>query len=278
MYEEVSLINFRYGPRPTQDTPEAFLSDPTMSTLAVSAPTSVGLYTRSFKNSKGSNQQLGYLTYYTLKRYDALACSAKCDQISQCSGFNLYFERAPIVEPNDSSCSNPNSTTLIKCAVYGYPVYGATATNVGQYRRHFRVVIAGSNGYSKFTLPPAPTGFTNATAYKGAIRSYKAADMKYITYKSYTGPVDVRVCASACQSLTKNNRERPYSKNPTAYDACNFFNIWVAVKANIPVGWTCSMYVGPPNRTGMDDNYGQGTLQVVNSIGYTASPIDVGIF
>jgi hypothetical protein len=249
-----------------------------MSSLAVSAPTSVGQYNRSFVNLQGSNQQLGYLTYYTLKSYNASACAAKCDDLSQCMGFNLYFERAPVVDPNDASCANPNSTTLIKCAVYGYPVTGTTATNIGQMRNQFKVVITGSNGYSKLALPAAPSGFTNPTAYKGAIRSFKTTDVKYITYKGYTGPVDVSVCAAACQTLTKNDHDHPYPKNATTYDACNFFNIWVGVKADVPIGWTCSMYVGPPNRAGMDDNYGQGTLKVVNSIGYTADPMDPGVY
>jgi len=59
------------------------------------------------------------------------------------------FERDPIVVPGTGSgCTNPGSTTNIKCALFGTNVTAAAAINVGQYRSSFHVVIAGSNGYN----------------------------------------------------------------------------------------------------------------------------------
>lgn len=57
--------------------------------------------------------------------------------------FNLYFERDPTLDPNAQSCPNPPFLTNIKCVFWGVPVSKATATNDGQYRDSFQVVIAG---------------------------------------------------------------------------------------------------------------------------------------
>jgi len=60
---------------------------------------------------------------------------------------STVYERDPSVVPADS-CSNPASTTVIKCVLWGSPVTAETAVNSGQWRADFHVVIAGSNGMS----------------------------------------------------------------------------------------------------------------------------------
>lgn len=87
---------------------------------------------------------------YTLKAYDSLACQSKCDQAQGCQAFNLYVERDPSLDPNANQCPNPPSTTNYKCTLWGAPVSSAEATNYGQWRESFHVVIAGSNGESAY--------------------------------------------------------------------------------------------------------------------------------
>lgn len=60
---------------------------------------------------------------------------------------SIDFERDPSVVPADA-CSNPASTTVIKCVMWGSYIGPSTAVNDGQWRNDFHVVIAGSNGTS----------------------------------------------------------------------------------------------------------------------------------
>ena len=87
-----------------------------------------------------------YMGLYTLKSYDVLGCASKCDQASGCVAFNMYLERDPSVDPNAANCPNPASTTNFKCTLWGAYVAASQATNYGQYRDDFQVVIGGSNG------------------------------------------------------------------------------------------------------------------------------------
>lgn len=63
---------------------------------------------------KLSNPQYYYLGYTTLTSYNTTQCAAACGKTNLCQSFNIYFERDPSVDPNDSSCYNPPSTTQIK--------------------------------------------------------------------------------------------------------------------------------------------------------------------
>ena len=103
-------------------------------------------YVESFNDQTGSTEQIGYLTYKTLDEYDPKKCADFCDSEKFCLGFNIFFERDPTTDPAVGCPQNPLPTTNIKCSIYGYPVAKASATNKGQYRGDFQVVITGSNG------------------------------------------------------------------------------------------------------------------------------------
>lgn len=55
----------------------------------------------------------GYLGFTNLASYDSEKCASKCNAISGCAAFNLYFERDPTKDPG-TGCENPSSTTNIK--------------------------------------------------------------------------------------------------------------------------------------------------------------------
>ena len=86
-----------------------------------------------------------YLGLYTLETYDTIKCQQYCDAATACYGINIYIERDPSVAPADG-CDNPSSITNFKCTLWGSAVTADAATNTGQYRDNFQVVIAGSNG------------------------------------------------------------------------------------------------------------------------------------
>ena len=136
-------------PVPSPDTADAFLASPEFVSAAAAATAPPGYYS-TFANLKASNNAYGLLGFRTLDTYDAAACAARCDTDDHCSGFNLYFERSPTVDPG-ANCADPPSTTAIKCVWWGGLVNKDNALNDGQVRSNFRIVIAGSNG-CKFTL------------------------------------------------------------------------------------------------------------------------------
>lgn len=124
-------------------TPFGWLTD-SLQQQSTNAPTPAG-YVRSFVNKQASSSANSYLGLHTFDTYNVTACAALCDAIDICTGCNMYFERDPTVNPGPN-CPNPPSFTNVKCTLWGSRLTPETATNKGQYRRDFHVVIAGSNG------------------------------------------------------------------------------------------------------------------------------------
>lgn len=179
---------------------------------------------------------------------------------------NLYFERDSsgkslsssftkastnrdlIVDPNDASCSNPASVTMIKCVYWASAVSQDTAVNSGQYRNQFQVVIAGSNGYVSNQIA-TPAGYQAGTPYgKFAINApYDAQGYNtFMGSKIFTTTWDVNSCAKYCDAQTAYNKATA-PKDGTPYKVCNFFNTYVltAHKADgsvVPQGQYCALY------------------------------------
>lgn len=224
------------------DTDTNFSSNPAFSSAATSASTPAG-YVQAYQNQAGSSEGIyGYMGYSVLQTYDVAACSASCDAVNGCQSFNIYFERDPSVDPS-STCSNPPSTTVIKCVYYGGPVTASSATNVGQWRNDFHVVIAGSNGYVNHSIT-APTGY-NGAVYLGNSAINAPLDCNhhdtYMGVKIFTsGPFDANLCATACSAQSDYNRRHP-AKNGF-FQTCQFFNTYVLYKNNAAVGQYCSLY------------------------------------
>lgn len=265
------------GPVANPDTVSAFLNNPALAAVASAAATAApATYTNVFTNLQGSTQQTGYLGLHTLTSYDVGKCAAYCDASTFCEAFNLYFERDPTLNPNDPSCANPPSLTNIKCTLYGYPISANSATNTGQYRNQFQVVIAGSNGYVKNWVPPSYTNFTGPTALPCAIN----APSGYIGPKAYdTGRFDPSLCAAACQAQTLYDKTHP-AADATTYDACNFFTAYILEKNGIPTGTSCALYTQP-----WDPSYAtncgpqtrsDGVYTVVEAFSYTLTQQDPG--
>ena len=119
--------------------------DHSLQAFANNAPTPDG-YAVVFTDLSGSLSASNYMGLYTLDSFDTLTCASKCDQASGCQAFNMYIERDPSLDPNSTNCPNPPSTTNFKCTLWGAPVSAEEATNDGQWRDQFQVVITGSNG------------------------------------------------------------------------------------------------------------------------------------
>ncbi|KAL8668871.1 MAG: hypothetical protein Q9168_006516 [Polycauliona sp. 1 TL-2023] len=259
------------GPKPAEDTDAAFLAFSGFSNSATTAPTPQG-YALSFSNKQASVSLNTYLGLYTLDTYDTIKCQQLCDAANLCSAFNIYYERDPTLAPADA-CPQPASFTNIKCTLWGSAVTPESASNQGQYRRDFHVVIAGSNGYTKNNPPDAQTGFSGPVELGGAIN----APSGYIGQKFFSGPYDAGQCSGACQANTAYNRRHPRADG--TYDACNFYNVYLLSKNNVPQGTYCSLYTQTWDKkysTNVGQYRGSDYYSVSSSYAYTLAPLDAG--
>ncbi|KAL8732057.1 MAG: hypothetical protein Q9166_003010 [cf. Caloplaca sp. 2 TL-2023] len=232
------------GPVSIPDTVAAFQANLDLQALATNAPTPDG-YSQAFSNKDGSLSASKYMGLYTLKRFDTLDCASLCDQADGCQAFNLYIERDPTLDPNADDCPNPPSLTNYKCTLWGAPVVGEQATNKGQWRDSFQVVITGSNGYNKTSPPNAIDGFNGPTALGGAINApLDNGKNTYLGYKYYpfsqSQGYDPSACAAACKAQTGYNSRHPNADG--TYATCSFFNAYVLSQNVIPQGLYCSLY------------------------------------
>ncbi|KAI4140816.1 MAG: hypothetical protein L6R39_005649 [Caloplaca ligustica] len=260
-----------FGPKPAVDTVEAFSAFTTFHDTATNAPTPQG-YQRSFVDLSASVNANTYMGLYTFKTYDTIKCQQLCDAANLCTAFNIYFERDPTLAPAEA-CPNPASFTNIKCTLWGSGVTTEAAVNKGQWRRAFHVVIAGSNGYTKNNPPDAQEGFTGPTEFGGAIN----APNSYIGQKYFPGVYDAGKCAAACKATTAYDSRHPRSDG--TYDACQFFNVYLLSKNNVPEGTYCGLYTkswGKQYSTNYGQYRGSDYYSVSSSYGYTLTIQDPG--
>jgi len=206
-----------YGPVSDPDTPDAFQSNSAYAQAANNAIVPDG-YSLAFLGLTGATSAASYLGYYTLTAYDAIKCQQYCDATDGCYAFNMYMERDPSIAPA-AACPNPASTTTIKCSLWGTHICDSSATNNGQWREQFHVLVAASNGYNLNAPPPNQPNFTSPVKLGGAIN---APDNSFIGAKYYPGPYNPAQCTSACQSTTAYDRAHPAKDG--SYATCAFVN------------------------------------------------------
>jgi hypothetical protein len=183
-----------YGPPTTPDTVDAFKSNPVYHKMANDAKTPSG-YVQTFKDLNASVNANSYLAYKLLESYDVAGCSAYCDSTENCLGFNVFIERDPAWNPDQCSCTDPASIAQYKCSIFGSNVEKEAATNFGQHRDDFEVVIVGSNGYEKGQdAPPAPIpGYNNPQNCGTKLHDQPGY---CLGEHSFPGPFDASLCAA----------------------------------------------------------------------------------
>ncbi|KAH7055929.1 hypothetical protein B0J12DRAFT_596814 [Macrophomina phaseolina] len=260
----------------SEDTAEAFLAR-TDFTDKSSAANFVAGYTNKFTSKKGATTGSGYLIYEILDKnydpstahqnkdgfrgYDVNYCANKCTNNPTCMGFNIYVERTPTTTPTNDN-KNPASVAIVKCVLWGMPVDVSAATNDGQFSGSpnsdwFHTVITASNGFSKNNfVPKSVDGFTGpGTQLKGAIEAKGYIGMRLFDV------YDPALCAKTCTETTAFDKQHIQRTivgdgDHYAYDACNFFNVYVLSDVNRPTGMICSMYQDV-HGAGEDTNIGQ---------------------
>ncbi|KAL1311455.1 hypothetical protein AAFC00_004400 [Neodothiora populina] len=232
------------GPVASPDTPAAFLANNVLWGLALDAATPYG-YSQVFSNLTASIITSNYRGLFTMSSYDPAICQKHCDADSSCLAFNIYAERDPAINPNTADCPNPNSTTNYGCTLWGVPVTASQATNVGQWRASFKVLIAASNAYNKDAVPPTIANFTGPTRLPAAIDAVYLNG--YITYMGFyyfpfsqNSSYNPALCAAACSQQTAFDMTQP---DPAGYFmACNSFVAYITSKNGVPQGLYCANY------------------------------------
>lgn len=220
-------------------------------------------YTPAFESWNGSTQANGYLTYKTLTSYNISSCAASCNKISSCMFFNIYYEKDPD--------SNGNPVDTIKCSLYSMPQTKATATNYGQYRGSFHVIISGSNGYNRASAPVAPAGYT-IDSLPAAVNApiYDTTGQSTFIQPVYLDSYDPLLCAAACDKQTAYDKAT--SSDGCHYKACVYANLYILNKDGAPQTTVCALYTEGWNSTyAVNTGYSAGSdyYEVSNSIGLT---------
>ena len=201
------------------DTANAFVAEKYFSKVAKAAKVPMG-FASVFSDTKASPNAPGYLGFTLMDTYDVNTCANKCNAIKDCTSFNVYYERDPSVNPNDASCSNPPSSTNIKCVWWSSAISPEVNINNGQKQNDFQVVIAGSNGYVGL---PFQRGFRLRTANSGTKMDGRwlavspgegaAVALNPVEYKPQTSIFQFAADGSIVQIAPKQNMGAYATKN-----------------------------------------------------------------
>lgn len=225
-----------YGPVSDPDTVEAFRNNEALHEMAKSAEDPKG-YANTFKDLSAAVNANSYLGYRTLKTYDVQGCADWCDEKDLCTAFNIYIERDPKWNPEKCSCDEPDSITNFKCSLWGSGVEPEAATNTGQNRGKFEVVIIGSNGYAKTneTEPETPEGCEKPQKCP-AVHDHPSS---CIGEHFFPGPFDAGLCATfALKQNALNKASKHYSKA----GHCSFFNAFMIKEDHVAKGTYCKLF------------------------------------
>ncbi|TKX19983.1 metallopeptidase-like protein 6 [Elsinoe australis] len=266
------IIPFGYAPAP--NTPIGFLVDTRLAASAKAASSYPAGYTTSFTNQYGSIQGGTSLNSLQLSNYNVSACAAACSKNSACNAFNIYFTRSPTLDIG-TNCPNPTALADVRCTLWSSAVSQSQATNIGNWRSDFMVVVQGSNGYSKVSAPGV-SGFQSPVALAGAVDSsntFVGADF------FITNGFDPRSCATFCQSTTAANRKAAQNGRSKSYQACNYFNALDLTLNGKSQGTYCQLYTNDSSSKAklytaslFDTRY-----DLLKSFGYMAQVVDSGV-
>lgn len=236
-----------YGPHVVPDTVEAFETYPAFQAEALTAITPIN-YTVSFVDLNASISQNSYLTYKVLESYSVSDCASFCDSVNLCTAFNIYVERDPSVNPssddssNSTYCPNPPSITNYKCSLFGSSVNASAATNNGQYRDQFHVVIAASNGYSKTAFAPPPSLPDYSPPGNCSNAAISAGGSYAMGSQFYPGPFNPLLCSIYAKAQNAKNKLAAQASGQTSYTPVNSFNAYMVIQNGIAQGTYCVLF------------------------------------
>lgn len=183
------------------------------------------------------------------------------------------------------NCPNPASMTSYKCTLWGSNLDASSATNAGQNREQFQIVVTGSDGYDKtnVTVPAVPSGTnSNGSGWSKPVScSSKAisAPSYWMGSKFFAGPFNPQLCADYALSQNSINKAAAVAKGRSSYTPCNMFNSYYLHKNSQPYGTYCTLYdtdVALSYATYTGGNSGSDRYDCKQSYKYTLATPDSG--
>lgn len=237
-------------------------------------------YSTSFIGQFGAVSTTNYMGFFQLSSYNTSQCAAYCSAASGCQGFNIYHERAPVYDPS-VPCADSTAQVSINCALWGSPVYAANATNYGQMRNAFYVVITGSNGYNVNSNPSQVANYKSPVPVLGSV-PFDGAGFLNSTY--WTTPFDNSKCAAACTNYSYAQRLAASKARTSSYIPCNYFNTFNLTYQGTYQGQYCVLYSSSSISTQASITYSTSitnnityVYNITNSWGNALSPQDNGV-
>ncbi|KAI4732541.1 hypothetical protein E4T50_16889 [Aureobasidium sp. EXF-12298] len=220
-------------------------------------------YTPAFISYQGATQSRGYMTYKTMSSYNPGLCTAACDATPNCVFANIYYEKDPD--------KNNNPVDVIKCSLYSMSQTNATATNKGQYRGSFQILVTGSNGYNKAAAPVAPTGYS-LQSLSAAVNAplFDSQGQGRFIQPVYLSSYSPSLCAAACDKQTQYDKST--ASDDCNYKSCVYANLYYLIKDGAPQTVVCTLYTEATDSSyAVNKGYTSGSdfYQVANSIALT---------
>ncbi|KAL1797753.1 hypothetical protein ACET3X_004359 [Alternaria dauci] len=220
------------------DTPEAFQAYAPFASTALAAVTPAG-YVQSYTNLLTTyNAAPQFVHYVALDKYDVDQCAHACDADNDCNAFTIFFERQPVVSPARNLCSNPPSTTIIKCDLWSGTIQPDIAINHGQLREKFHVVMAGSNAYVKDinrVTPSVSDGYAIERYAMGVAIEAPLDCNGNDTYMGLSlwgdGHFDVERCIDVCKKTHDASGRQ-----------CRFVNTYMQRRNKVPTTQHCALF------------------------------------
>lgn len=221
----------RHGPQVQPDTVAALEAYPEFHKQAQSANAPAG-YAPTFTDLNASVSANTYLGLQTLKSYDVNLCAEYCNNKTLCTGFNIFIERDPSLNPSDN-CTLPASIANYKCTLWGSGVDTASATNYGQTRpipsrhRRLRRLRKDQHHHPPSQLQP---GWQPPTKCGDGSKGHNHPST-CIGTGFFPGPYNPSLCAAYAEAQNVVNKKSPFWYNWIQFWTgmynpykCDFFN------------------------------------------------------
>lgn len=155
------------------------------------------------------------------------------DATANCVFANIYYEKDPD--------KNNNPVDIIKCALYSMAQTNVTATNIGQWRGSFHVLVTGSNGYNKAAAPVAPTGYS-LQSLPAAVNApiFDSQGQGRFIQPVYLSSYSPSLCAAACDKQTQYDKST--ASDSCNYKSCVYANLYYLIKDGVPQTVVCALY------------------------------------
>jgi hypothetical protein len=148
--------------------------------------------------------------------------------------------RTTAYSPTSTTKRIPTGTTTLWMSSSAHYT-NVTATNNGQWRGSFHVLVTGSNGYNKAAAPVAPTGYS-LQSLPAAVNApiFDSQGQGRFIQPVYLSSYSPSLCAAACDKQTQYDKST--ASDNCNYKSCVYANLYYLIKDGVPQTVVCALY------------------------------------